>query len=150
MKITLDSFFGDKNAPLYQSGALIIVVLVANLIGKMIQSTGISEWSELFPWIIAGSILLSFAFFNALIGLITTIGKVEYYQKSVIGFVILAIVAGLLAYLFSSLTIGEAGTMRWIYIVISIGYLIFMGIMMLMRTIVEIAQKEDENLRSNN
>ena len=149
MKITIDSFFGDRNAPLYQSGALIIVVLISNIIGQMIQSTGISEWSELFPWVIAGAILLSFAFFNTLIGLITTVAKGEYYRKSILGFASLAIGAGFVAYLFSSLTIGEAGTMRCFYIVISIVYLIFMGIMMLMRTIVEIAQKEDENLRHN-
>jgi len=66
------------------------------------------------------------------------------------GFLGLAAGAAVIAKTFSSLSLGEAGSMRWIYVVVTIAYLIFMGMMLAMKTIVHFAQNEDENFRQGN
>jgi len=149
MKLSIESFFNDKNAPLYQAGLLLVVILVGNMLSYLIEAAGIKTFDDLFPWVISGSILLAFALMNTLIGLNTEAKMNIYYGKSLIGFLGLALGASVLAKTFSSYSLGEAGSMWWIYVVITIGYLIFLGMMMLMKTIVTFAQKEDENFRQN-
>ena len=39
----------------------------------------------------------------------------------------------------------EAGSYRWIYIVVAIGYLVFLSLMAMLRKIVEFAQREEWN-----
>ena len=149
MKLSIESFFNDKNAPLYQAGSLLLVILTGNILVYLIESSGIKTFDELFPWVISGAMLLGFSLMNTLIGLNTNSKMTVYYGKSLIGFVGLALGASVMAKTFSSYSLGEAGSMWWIYIVITIGYLIFLGMMMFMKTIVNLAQKEDENLRQN-
>ena len=55
---------------------------------------------------------------------------------------------GVLAYIFSSMTITEAGSFKWIFMVLTFGYLLFLSVMRFMRKIVEIAQKEDDKWMS--
>jgi hypothetical protein len=57
----------------------------------------------------------------------------------------LALGNGLLAWGFSSLTISEAGSYRWIYVVVTIGYLVFLSLIGVVRIIVEFAQREEWN-----
>lgn len=149
MKLSIESFFNDRNAPLYQAGFMLLVILVGNILVFLIESSGIKTFDELFPWVISGAMLLAFSLMNTLIGLNTDSKMIVYYSKSLIGFVSLAFGASVMAKTFSSYSLGEAGSMWWIYIVITIGYLIFLGMMMFMKSIVTLAQKEDENLRQN-
>jgi hypothetical protein len=149
MKLSIESFFNDRNAPLYQAGFMLLVILVGNILVFLIESSGIKTFDELFPWVISGAMLLAFSLMNTLIGLNTDSKMIIYYGKSLIGFVSLAFGASVMAKTFSSYSLGEAGSMWWIYIVITIGYLIFLGMMMFMKTVVTLAQKEDENLRQN-
>ena len=69
----------------------------------------------------------------------------KYWGRSIYSFMGLALGSGLTAYLFSSLTISEAGSYRWIYVVLTVGYLVFLSIVTFMRRIVEFAQKEEWN-----
>ena len=149
MKLSIESFFNDRNAPLYQAGFMLLVILVGNILVFLIESSGIKTFDELFPWVISGAMLLAFSLMNTLIGLNTDSKMIIYYGKSLIGFVSLAFGASVMAKTFSSYSLEEAGSMWWIYIVITIGYLIFLGMMMFMKTVVTLAQKEDENLRQN-
>ena len=55
----------------------------------------------------------------------------------------LALTTGLFAWFVSSLSIGEAGSYKWIYFVVTIGYLVFLSMMGFMKNIVDFAQKED-------
>ncbi len=48
-----------------------------------------------------------------------------------------------MAYLFSSLSLNEAGSYRWIFTVLSFGYLVFLSILGFVKRIVEFAEKED-------
>ena len=149
MKLSIESFFNDKNAPLFQAGGLFLVIILGNILASIIEATGLKEFDDLFPWVISGAILLAFALMNTLIGLNSSSKMNVYYSKSVIGYIGLAFGASVLAKTFSSYSLGEAGSMWWIYVVITVGYLIFLGMMMLMKTIVTFAQEEDENFRQN-
>ena len=149
MKLSIETFQHHNNAPLYQAGLLLSIVLMLNLLALLAAQIGIIEGGELTPWVISGMMLLAFAFLNTLLGLASDLKMHIYYGKSIFGFLAFALSGVYVAKLFSGLSLGEAGTMWWIYLVIAIGYLIFMGIMVLMKTIVLFAQREDENLRQN-
>ena len=149
MKLSIESFFNDKNAPLYQAGFLLLIILLGNILAYLIEASGVKTFDDLFPWVISGAIMLAFALMNTLIGLSTDSKMNVYYGKSLIGFIGLALGASVMAKTFSSYSLGEAGSMWWIYIVITVGYLIFLGMMVFMKTIVTFAQEEDENLRQN-
>ncbi len=149
MKLSIETFFNDKNAPLYQAGVMLIIVLVADVLIYLVEATGLTEFDHLFPWVISGAMLLAFSMMNTLIGLNSDAKMNVYYGKSLMGYLGLALGAAILAKAFSSYSLGEAGSMWWIYIVITVGYLIFLGMMMLLKTIVAFAQEEDENFRQN-
>ncbi len=121
-------------------GGVILVILGA----KLIRLTGIIEISERFPWMTACSFLLCFALFNSVFSL-SAKSMVKYWGMSIYSFIGLAFVSGFLAYLFSNKALSEAGSYWWIYIVVAVGYFVFLGMMAFMRTIVEFAQKEEWN-----
>lgn len=139
-----DSFFDKTVNPIVQASVALGGVIVVILGSKLIKLTGLMYVADRFPWITAASFMLVFAIFNSVFSL-TSENMLKYWGRSVYSFIGLAVVSGLLAYLFSSLTIDEAGSYRWIYIVLTIGYLIFLGMMAFLRTIVEFAQKEEWN-----
>lgn len=149
MRLSIETFFSNKNAPLYQAGAFLTLIIIVNVLGKLIELIGLTDWDELFSWVISGSLLLGYALVNIMIGLVSDLKATVYYGKSIIGYLGLAACAAVVAKTFSSLSIGEAGSMWWIYVVITIAYLIFMGMMLAMKTIVTFAQNEDENFRQN-
>ena len=55
----------------------------------------------------------------------------------------LAAVAALLAQVFSKMSMNEAGSYKWIYMVVTVGYLVFLVILTAMRKIVDFAQREE-------
>ncbi|MEO0779409.1 MAG: hypothetical protein AAF146_22810, partial [Bacteroidota bacterium] len=67
----------------------------------------------------------------------------KYWGRSMLAFAALAVASGLTAYGLSSLSINEAGSYRWIFIVLTFGYLVFLSIIGLMKNIVEFAERED-------
>lgn len=141
---TKKSIFERAIDPVVQAGMILGGVLVFNLMAKLLGAIGLMNVSERFPWMTAAAFLLFFAVFNSLY-LLTAKSMMKYWGRSIYSFIGLAAASGLLAYLFSSLTISEAGSYRWIYIVVTLGYLVFMSIMISLRRIVEFAQKEEWN-----
>jgi hypothetical protein len=66
----------------------------------------------------------------------------NYWGISIFVYVSLAVLSGLIAYLASNLSVYEAGSYKFIYFVITFGYLVFISIMGFMKKIVAFAQKE--------
>lgn len=121
-------------------GAHLLVVLGA----KLVHFMGIVEVGARFPWVSAASFLLFYAVFNSIFSL-SAPNAAKYWSRSVFSFLGLAAANGFTAYLFSSLGIDEAGSYRWIYIVVTFGYLVFLSIVNFIKKIVEFAQKEEWN-----
>lgn len=127
--------------PFFQAVIVLAAVLLVNLGAIFARSLGL-EMEQRFPWTTAASFMLFFAAGNA-IGSILATNTEQYWTRSILSFVGTAGLSALMAYWFSSLSIHEAGPYRWIFIVITIGYLVFLSIVNLAKLIVNFAQKEE-------
>ncbi|TXB61375.1 hypothetical protein FRY97_19490 [Phaeodactylibacter luteus] len=120
-------------------GAVLIICLA-----KVINLTGLMDVPQRFPWMAAASFMLVFAMGNSIYSLSCS-NMLKYWGRSIYSYLGLAFLSGAAAYLFSSMSIDEAGSYRWIYIVLTIGYMVFLGMMAFMRQIVDFAQREEWN-----
>ena len=131
-------------SPFVQAGVVLVLMLLFLITHK---AFGGADRDPLTAWWISGSFVLFFAFFNAIIGLATK-AKGKYQIFSIPAFLGVVLLAAVLAELFSGVSILDAGSYRWIFIVIGIVYLVFLAITNLMRTIIEIAIDQDKKLRN--
>lgn len=138
------SIFDRTTNPIYQALLCFGVGLVIILVSKLIQVVHLMEVPPRFPWMTSATFILLFTMLNSVVSL-SVKNMTQYWGRSIYSFMGLAVVSGLTAYLFSSLTINEAGSYRWIYFVLTFGYLVFLSIVTVMRKIVEFAQKEEWN-----
>ena len=99
-----------------------------------------------FPWTIAASFTLLFAVMNSVLSLGAS-DQNKYWGNSIIAYMAVVVAGGFIAWLVSGQNIYEAKSFRWIYIVFTFGYLLFLSIVRLMRKIVQIAQDQDARLR---
>lgn len=144
MQNSNSSIFEKAIDPVHQAILALGGVLSFIIISKFINAIGLLSVSAKFPWMAATAFMLLFAVFNSVYSL-TAKSIIKYWGRSIYSFMGLAVVAGFAAYLFSSMTISEAGSYRWIYVVVTFGYLVFLSLMAFLRKIVEFAQKEEWN-----
>lgn len=144
MKISDEQFMQYVYNPIYQAGLFLLAGILVTASAKVIALAGVTEVSERFPWLSAASFLLMFAIFNSLSSLAIKESN-RYWGRAIMSFMGLAAVSGFVAYLFSGLSIWEAGSYSWIYVVLSVGYLVFLGMMSFMKAVVQFAQREEWN-----
>jgi len=138
------SFYSRAYNPFIQAGIVLLAMIVVVLLSKLVNVTGLLDVGPKFAWMSAASFMLFFAVLNSVFSLSS--GNLNrYWGRSIMAFVCLAAASAGVAYLFSSMNIDEAGSYRWIYIVVTFGYLVFLSIMGAMKNIVEFAQKEEWN-----
>ena len=106
----------------------------------LLVKTGAIDNYPPFYWMSATAFLLLYAIFNSLISLSTD--NSSYWGSSIIMFILLAVIAGSIAYGLSGIGIYDAGSYSFIYVVVSFGYLVFISIMGFVKKIVSFAQKE--------
>lgn len=138
------SIFEKKIDPLYQAGGALAAVFVFILVGSAVSAGTDDLVTQKWPWLCAASFLLFFALFNAIMSA-TSDNLMKYWGRSIYSFLGLAVGSGLLAWGVSGLSIGEAGSYKWIYFVVTFGYLVFLSMIAFMKKIVEFAQKEEWN-----
>ncbi len=138
------SIFERKIDPLYQAGGALVAVFVFILLGSLVAAATDDFVTPKWPWLCSASFLLFFALFNAIMSA-TSENLMKYWGRSIYSFLGLAVGSGLLAWAFSGLSIGEAGSYKWIYFVVTFGYLVFLSMVAFMKQIVEFAQKEQWN-----
>jgi len=129
--------------PILQAALVFALILVFDISSMLLQSLGV-EIEQRFPWTVSASFILFFAIFNSLTSILSK-DLENYWGRSIMSYMALAALAGLAAYLLSSLSINEAGPYRWLYIVLTFGYLTFLSIIGFIKRIVEFAQKEEWN-----
>ena len=144
MNHTESSFFKRAYNPILQAAITLGGVLLVIIGAKLVKLTGILYVPDRFPWMTAASFMLFFAMFNSIFAL-STKDLMRYWGRSIYCFIGLAVASGLAAYFFSSLSINEAGSYRWIFFVLTFGYLVFLSMMTFMRRIVDFAQREEWN-----
>lgn len=133
------SFFSKYQPPYLQAAVGLGAMLVFMILGK------ITGMNFTFPWTAAGAVLLMFSVFNS-VNSFTTDNMLTYYRDSIFSFMALVGLGSTLAYLFSSVTINEAGTFRWIYFMITLSYFGFIGIVSFIRFILGVLETEHDKL----
>ena len=142
---TKSSHFLDKTYnPVLQAAIALGFALALMLVLQFVKWSGAAVIGNRNFWIIAGTAILAFALFNSILSL-STKDMNKYWVQSTASYAVLMVACGCLAYLFSSMTIKQAGSFRWIFMVLTFGYLLFLSMMRFMRKIVQIAQKEDDS-----
>ncbi|MCB9082257.1 MAG: hypothetical protein H6555_11155 [Lewinellaceae bacterium] len=136
------SIFERAFNPVFQALITFGGVVVVTIVSVLVKATGLISVPERFPWMAAAAFMLCYAMFNSVFSL-SAPNMAKYWGTSIYSFMGLAIASGFSAYLFSSLTIGEAGSYRWIYVVVTFGYLVFLGMMAFLKNIVQFAQREE-------
>lgn len=131
--------------PYYQSGIGLALLVPVLLITKMILGDSAAEGSTLIYWELSFSILLGYIMFNSILSLRTKNGMI-YYRDSIFSFAILGGIGGGLAYLLSGLSLDEAATFKWLTIVFTFTYLVFLTITSLMRKFMEFAKRQGNQM----
>ena len=134
----MDAF--QKMTPFVQAGVSVFFGFLFMLGCLMFESTLALRPEK--PWVFASTFLIFYSIFNVILSLGAENSE-KYWTQSVLGFV--GAVAGLggLAYLVSGLGMDEAGSFKWIFIVVTISYLVFMSIVRAMKGIVQFAEREE-------
>lgn len=138
------SIFEREVHPLKQALMLAVSAFVILSIIKLTKGNG--EGVSTLYWEVSSASILFYAMMNS----IMSMGYDDqnfYWRYSILGFVLLLISTLGLAFLYSGVTIDEAGAFRWMILVFTFGYLILLTIVRSMRKIIEIAQREDSRLR---
>jgi len=78
---------------------------------------------------------------------ISALDQNKYWMQSIIGYVGIVVLGGVLAYFFSGVNMDEVGAYKLIYMIFTLGYVILLGVVRSMRKIVKIAQEQDKRLR---
>jgi predicted Abi (CAAX) family protease len=131
------SFFAKSISPYLQAAAGLGVMLIFMILGK------IAGANFTFPWTTAGAALLMFSVFNS-VNSFTTDDMLTYFRDSIFSYMALVGLGATLAYLFSSVSINEAGTFRWIYFTITFSYFGFIGIASFIRFILGALDNEQK------
>lgn len=123
--------------------AVIAAGLMATfLLFGLVSSVSGAEPNERFGYQVAATALLLFGVANALFSLgAESINK--YWSASFVSYLLLAGLGLLVARLLTGLWISEAGSYKWIYTVLTFGYLVILSIMSAIRGIVNFAEDEE-------
>lgn len=138
------SFFDKKIAPPRQAFWMFCLSAAAMLGGFALKKMGVFNLDRLYEWTVATSFLLLFGIFNSVFSL-NADSRLTYWRDSMYSYLGLAAANGLLAWQLSGIKIGEAGSYKFIYLVVTVGFLVFISMVNAMRSIVEFAQKEEWN-----
>lgn len=130
--------------PLVQAAAVLLGALLIMGIGWGLTASGALNLEPLFAWSIGAALLLFFALLNSLMS-IRAPSFAKYWSASIYSFMGLALATGLAAWGFSGIPLREAGSYRWIYIVVTVGFLVFLSMVNFMKIIVNFAEKEEWN-----
>ena len=135
-----DWFALIKQPHIQMIGALCLIAVLL-LFGGVGRLAG-SESKPLYSYQVVATALMLFGVSNALVSLSATrIGR--YWSRSFISYMVLGAVGLGLAYLYSGIPLGEAGSYKAIVFTVTFGYLVILSIVNAIRGIVRFAETEE-------
>jgi hypothetical protein len=137
-------FFNKLDSPPIQALAILIAALLIMTLGWAFTVSGIVAFEPLFAWSIGAALMLFYALMNSLLS-IRAVSFVKYWGASIYSYLALAFCTSMAAWGFSGIPLREAGSYRWIYIVVTIGFIVFLSMVNMMKIIVKFAEKEEWN-----
>lgn len=132
--------------PYWQALAILGAILFFCLLCLLGNELGLLASVSYLPWTVSASFTLLYAVGSSVLSL-SCKDQNRYWGRSITAYLVVVIAGGGLATLFSGMTVYEAKSFAWIYIVFSMGYILFLVLLRAMRKIVEIAEKQDRRLR---
>jgi hypothetical protein len=132
--------------PLYQLLLVMAMSIVFSLVDKVLpHHTELLEVNS-GSWIVGTAMILCFIILNTVVALrIEPI--IPYWSKSVIFYIGLLVFSYGWCYLLSGKGIDDAGSFRWLWLVLTLVYMVFFAIARSMKRIVDYANRQDEKLR---
>ncbi len=137
-------FFNKLDRPPIQALAILLAALFIMTIGWGFTASGIVAFEPLFAWSIGAALMLFYALMNSLLS-IRAVSFVKYWGASIYSYLALAFCTSMAAWGFSGIPLRDAGSYRWIYIVVTIGFIVFLSMVNMMKIIVKFAEKEEWN-----
>ena len=132
--------------PVWQAVIIFAFVLLIALVDRMFQSGDKVVQLGNTTWILLTASILFYAICSSVLSLRSP-DMNRYWRDSILAFVGLTVLSAVAATVISGVGIDEAGSFRWIFVVLAIGFLVFLSIVRVMKRIVDIAIKQDERLR---
>jgi hypothetical protein len=129
--------------PMFQALVVLCISIVATLVLYALKISGSMDVDNRAFWVIGGATTLFFGLFNSVISLGAD-DMNAYWFRATSSYTVLMVASGCVAFLFSGMPMEEAGSFKYIYMVLTFGYLLFLSIMRFMRKIVQVAQVEDD------
>ncbi|MEM7102706.1 MAG: hypothetical protein AAF502_06175 [Bacteroidota bacterium] len=136
-------FFKNIQNPFQQLAIVLATSGFIMLIGFLIKASGATVVSPEFPWLTSAAFILVYSVLTA-VAAISSADIESYFRKSILAFVALIIASGLLASLFSGISINSAGTYKYIYVILVIVYLALLSIGGIIKRISMAIQREED------
>ena len=136
-----EGWFDKLRRPRSQALLAVAIMVVFVGFGLLMRASG-SAMSERWGYQSAATALMIFGVGNALMSLAAT-NVMRYWSRSFVAYALLAGLGILLAWGSSGVWIAEAGSYRFIFLVLTFGYLVLLSITSMMRGIVNFAEREE-------
>ena len=146
IKMSSDSILDKEISPFKQVGAVLVAALIFMVLSDLIPSAPYSKSAHIKPWVILCGMILFFALVNSVLSFGAKDSN-KYWLFSIISFSVLLVAGGLMAWGISGVSINDAGSVRWIYFVLTFGYLVFLSIVNLIKFLVILAKKHENKLK---
>ena len=140
----MTNFLDKLDSPPVQALVIFAAALVIMIIGWAFTASGVFPFDRLFAWSIGSALMLFFAMMNSLLS-IRAASFIKYWGASMYSYLALALATSVAAWGFSGIPLREAGSYRWIYIVVTVGFIVFLSMVNFMKMIVRYAEKEEWN-----
>ncbi|MDX1910088.1 MAG: hypothetical protein SFV22_01315 [Saprospiraceae bacterium] len=138
------NLYEKLDRPPAQAAATFAAALLIMVAGWGVGAAGWMETDPLFAWSIGAAFMLFFALMNSLMSL-RAANFAKYWGASMYSYIGLAIATSMAAWGISGIPIRDAGSYRWIYIVVTFGFLVFLSMVNFMKIIVRFAENEEWN-----
>lgn len=140
------SILDRQISPFVQLAVVLGIATVLMGISNLTPSAPYSSTQHIMPWVVLCGMILFFALVNSVLSFGAVEGN-KYWGQSIISFAVLLVIGGCIAWAISGVSINNAGSVRWLYFVLTFGYLVFLSIVNLIKFFVKLAQRQDKKLR---
>ena len=132
--------------PLHQAGVIAGLIIILTFVDNFMPQDEVFFNANAGPWIVSTAMVLLFIIINTLVALRIEI-VIPYWTYSILlYFALLAFSYGW-CFILTGKHIDDVGSFRWLWMVITMVYLVFFVISRTMKRIVDIAIEQDKKLR---
>ena len=132
--------------PLNQAALIVCMTIVFSLIDYVLPHHNDLFEADSGSWIVGTAMIFCFIIINSVVALKSE-PILPYWSKSLLIFVGLLVFTYAWCYMLTGKQIDDVGSFRWLWIVLSMVYIVFFIIARTMKRIVDIANEQDKKLR---